>query len=408
MTSPKKAPDPTYLLRILSIINKMRNHKQRASIERVVYYMGLYYGLSECDVTKELNLAVNHGLIKKFIGIGGKESYRDSKYPNQIPSKTFVRKPSADLRMLVAAAIETISSPTGSKIAAIEEHIRSNHALDLSLANLTSQLKLAVSHGVQDSLFIKSGPYININVQRLEELRQKDNQSYFVEGVEPSPVCGFCLGTSESNKEKHPEQLLSCVDCGNSGHPSCLKFSEELTRQCMSEPWQCIECKVCSFCQHSGDADNLLFCDSCDKGFHMDCLQPPMNEMPTGFWMCCLCDRVTDAPGKSIRKRKKTMAPLAAKEKVKSKSDKASVVETPTGKKKKCPKFVPQKEEEYAASDPMSDVKLIQGIMKAEEKKKKVKHKRNKVLNDKNESEATVVEEDDLKNQHKKRETEVS
>lgn len=435
MTSPKKAPDPTYLLRVLSIINKMRNHRQRASIERIVYYMGLYYGLSESDVTKELNLAVNHGVIKKYIGIGGKESYRDSKYPNQIPSRAFVRKPSADLRMLVAAAIETIGSPSGSKISAIEEHIRSNHALDLSLANLTAQLRLAVAHGVQESLFIKSGAYINIDVQRLEELRQKDNQSYFAEGVEPSPVCGFCLGTTESNKEKHPEQLLSCVDCGNSGHPSCLKFSEELTRQCMSDPWQCIECKVCSFCQHSGDADNLLFCDSCDKGFHMDCLQPPMSEMPTGFWMCCLCDKATDAHGKSIRKRKKTMAPLAAKEKVvplaakekvvpmatkekvvtlatkekvKSKSDKIVLEETPTGKKKKCPKFTLRKEEEYAASDPMSDVKLIQGIMKAEEKKKKVKHKRNKVLNDKNEPEATIIEEDVTKNQQKKRETEVS
>ncbi|KAL5249159.1 hypothetical protein ACHWQZ_G018115 [Mnemiopsis leidyi] len=409
MTSPRKAPDPTFLLRILSIINRMRNHKQRASIERIVYYMGMYYGLAECDVTKELNLAVNNGLVKKFIGIGGKESYRDSKYPNQIPSKTFVRKPSADLRMLVAAAIETIGSQTGSKIAAIEEHIRSNHALDLSLANLTSQLKLAVSHGVQDSLFIKNGPLININVQRLEELRQKDNQSYFVEGVEPSPVCGFCLGTSESNKEKHPEQLLSCVDCGNSGHPSCLKFSEELTRQCMSEPWQCIECKVCSFCQHSGDADNLLFCDSCDKGFHMDCLQPPMNEMPTGFWMCCLCDKVTDSQGKSARKRKKTIAPLLTKEKVNFKSEKPAVIasfETPTGKKKKCPKLSQLKEEVYASSDPMSDVKLIQGIMKAEEKKKKVKHKRNKVLN-KGETEAEIKE-DDPKTQRKKEETKVT
>lgn len=426
MTSPKKASDPTYLLRILSIINKMRNHKQRASIERIIYYMGLYYGSPESTVTKELNLAVNLGLIKKFIGIGGKESYRDSKYPNQIPSKSFVRKPSADLRMLVAAAIETIGNPTGSKIASIEEHIRSNHALDLSLANLTPELKLAVSHGVQDNLFIKSGPLININSQRLEELRQKDNQSYFVEGVEPSPVCGFCLGTSESNKEKHPEQLLSCVDCGNSGHPSCLKFSEELTRQCMSEPWQCIECKVCSFCQHSGDADNLLFCDSCDKGYHMNCLQPPMQEMPTGFWVCCLCDKVTETPGKSVRKRKKTVAPTSIKDKATLKTekstpksekitskpekgtpklDKAAGIDTPN-KKKKCPKLVQQKED-YAASDPMSDVQLIQGIIKAEEKKKKVKQK-NKVLNVKKDPESTPTLKDPSSLKQNKREDKVS
>ena len=28
--------------------------------------------------------------------------------------------------------------------------------------------------------------------------------------------------------------------------------------------------------------DNLLFCDACDKGFHMECLSPPMTETPTG------------------------------------------------------------------------------------------------------------------------------
>ena len=28
--------------------------------------------------------------------------------------------------------------------------------------------------------------------------------------------------------------------------------------------------------------DNLLFCDTCDKGFHMECLDPPMTDMPSG------------------------------------------------------------------------------------------------------------------------------
>ena len=34
--------------------------------------------------------------------------------------------------------------------------------------------------------------------------------------------------------------------------------------------------------------DNLLFCDACDKGFHMECLSPPMTETPTGSnFFCC-------------------------------------------------------------------------------------------------------------------------
>ena len=38
------------------------------------------------------------------------------------------------------------------------------------------------------------------------------------------------------------------------GHPSCLKYSPELTARIKQEPWQCIECKVCSVCQDAGNA----------------------------------------------------------------------------------------------------------------------------------------------------------
>ena len=27
----------------------------------------------------------------------------------------------------------------------------------------------------------------------------------------------------------------------------------------------------------------MLFCDACDKGFHMDCLEPSLDDMPTGM-----------------------------------------------------------------------------------------------------------------------------
>ena len=33
----------------------------------------------------------------------------------------------------------------------------------------------------------------------------------------PSPLCGFCLGTAEKNRDGEPEVLISCADCGNSG-----------------------------------------------------------------------------------------------------------------------------------------------------------------------------------------------
>ncbi|GCC26520.1 hypothetical protein chiPu_0004937 [Chiloscyllium punctatum] len=100
----------------------------------------------------------------------------------------------------------------------------------------------------------------------------------------PFPICSFCLGTKEYNREKNPEDLISCADCGSSGHPSCLKFSPELTAHVKTLRWQCIECKTCSACRDQGkNADNMLFCDSCDRGFHMECCDPPLSKMPKGI-----------------------------------------------------------------------------------------------------------------------------
>ena len=44
-------------------------------------------------------------------------------------------------------------------------------------------------------------------------------------------------------------------------------------------PWQCIECKTCTLCGTSENDDKLLFCDDCDRGYHMYCLVPPMKVL---------------------------------------------------------------------------------------------------------------------------------
>ena len=66
------------------------------------------------------------------------------------------------------------------------------------------------------------------------------------------------------------EKLISCKDCSTTGqtlcpaattsptshlavHPSCLNNPEDLTDQIYSQPWQCINCKVCYLCQLAGE-----------------------------------------------------------------------------------------------------------------------------------------------------------
>jgi len=108
--------------------------------------------------------------------------------------------------------------------------------------------------------------------------------------IKPSAYCDFCLGDSSLNKKTgKPEEMVSCAECGRSGHPTCLQFTENMIISVRKYAWQCIECKTCTLCGTSENDDQLLFCDDCDRGYHMYCLVPPIKEPPEGSWSCNLC-----------------------------------------------------------------------------------------------------------------------
>jgi hypothetical protein len=72
--------------------------------------------------------------------------------------------------------------------------------------------------------------------------------------VVPDTWCSFCAGTTEANRDKKPEKMVSCTLCGRSGHFSCLGFKTAgLIQAVQSYDWLCIECKPCEVCKVKGD-----------------------------------------------------------------------------------------------------------------------------------------------------------
>lgn len=155
----------------------------------------------------------------------------------------------------------------------------------------------------------------------------------------PQELCAFCLQTADRPKGDTPKLLISCYECGSSGHPSCLRWGRNPTkvRKALSYDWRCIECKKCEVCRDKGDdvshssipspflqahdaalpqissrgrATNLntkmmassalltlsaqqaqlMFCDRCDRGWHLYCLSPPLSKPPKGQWHCPTCE----------------------------------------------------------------------------------------------------------------------
>ncbi|KAM8924217.1 histone acetyltransferase KAT6B isoform 2-T2 [Pelodytes ibericus] len=315
-----KLANPLYTEWILEAIQKVKRQKQRPSEERICHAVCVSHGLDKKRALEQLELSVQDGSVLKVIN-RGVASYKDPENPGRLTMgkpgplpKTFKgqRTGSTDLRSvdwnkLLRRAVEGLQEPNGSSLKNIEKYLRSQNDLSGIVANPIFQrrLRLATKRAVNSGRLFKNGPQYRVNYGGMES---KGTSKYCSSSMtvlpvvsllphekdqpraDPIPICSFCLGTKESNREKKPEELISCADCGSSGHPSCLKFCPELTSNVKALRWQCIECKTCSACRIQGkNADNMLFCDSCDRGFHMECCDPPLSRMPKGMWICHVC-----------------------------------------------------------------------------------------------------------------------
>lgn len=45
----------------------------------------------------------------------------------------------------------------------------------------------------------------------------------------------------------------------------------------------------CEVCGRSDREDRLLLCDDCDDGYHLECLEPPLETVPIADWYCSSC-----------------------------------------------------------------------------------------------------------------------
>lgn len=51
---------------------------------------------------------------------------------------------------------------------------------------------------------------------------------------------------------------------------------------------------ACEICHQLTDEHRMLVCDSCELGYHLDCLNPPLTRVPRGRWQCERCNNDTE------------------------------------------------------------------------------------------------------------------
>jgi chromodomain-helicase-DNA-binding protein 4 len=120
-----------------------------------------------------------------------------------------------------------------------------------------------------------------------------------------------------SNEAEHQEfcevcqqggEIILCDTCPRAYHLVCL--DPELD-EAPEGKWSCPHCETngpenavvdeddehMEFCRVCKEGGELLCCDSCPNGYHLQCLDPPLEEPPDEEWTCprCTCEPM---PGK--------------------------------------------------------------------------------------------------------------
>lgn len=101
------------------------------------------------------------------------------------------------------------------------------------------------------------------------------------------PRCKVCNGTKNRNKGGKPEPLIICGSCKSASHPTCIDLTLVMVPKIESYNWQCMDCKTCVTCNDPDDEDKMIFCDMCDRGYHIYCVG--LRRVPNGRWHCKEC-----------------------------------------------------------------------------------------------------------------------
>lgn len=75
-----------------------------------------------------------------------------------------------------------------------------------------------------------------------------------------------------------------------------------------SVQWSCSVLNArCKICRKKSDAENMLLCDNCNRGFHLNCLTPRLKSVPNGDWFCAVC-KPKMKPRSPVKRRRETLS----------------------------------------------------------------------------------------------------
>ena len=104
----------------------------------------------------------------------------------------------------------------------------------------------------------------------------------------PSPITNGHQPTRVGHLQKHwkraPAPTPAAAHSSQDGHINPLPTDSDESEFSASE-----DDTACDVCGMTSSAPVMLLCDTCDHGFHLYCLSPPLPRVPSGQWLCSKC-----------------------------------------------------------------------------------------------------------------------
>ncbi|KAF3696137.1 Histone acetyltransferase KAT6A [Channa argus] len=226
-----RAPAPTQTPAMVKLANPMYTQWILEAIKKVKKQKQRPSEERICNA-----VSMSHGLDRKTVLEQLELSVKDGTIL-KVTNKG--KKPGLDWNKLIKRALEGLHEPSGSSLKNIERFLKCQADVAAFLSGSGSmgpglfhqQLRVALKRAVAHGRVVKQGPLFQLVSRRMTTGSQDD-------------------GTGTVSLESLPPVRLL---------------------------------------PHEKDKDNMLFCDSCDRGFHMECCDPPLTRMPKGMWICQIC-----------------------------------------------------------------------------------------------------------------------
>ncbi|KAL1787429.1 PHD and RING finger domain-containing protein 1 isoform X1 [Sigmodon hispidus] len=159
----------------------------------------------------------------------------------------------------------------------------SEDGVEMSAAAMQTQGKLDASSAPNSDDDAESCP-ICLNAFRDQAVGTPETCAHY--------FCLDCIIEWSRNANSCPvdRTIFKCICIRAQFNGKILKkIPVENTRACEDEEAEEEDPTFCEVCGRSDREDRLLLCDGCDAGYHMECLDPPLQEVPVDEWFCPEC-----------------------------------------------------------------------------------------------------------------------